>query len=155
MGPEPCKGEVMPNKKSIIEEYMGGPELREAVEMEEMLLAAEENNVRLRAEVERLRAELKNANDLLVHYGYDCGSVPKRIDELCASIIDTTELVERLRKQLEAAKHVIMHRSVMAWGWHEGTNEYGYWWGRTYAGPTVDDVLRVVAEKGRSDGNRL
>jgi len=54
-----------------------------------------------------LEAEKSNTEDLLIHYGYDHGSIPERVDTLCAAIIDNADDVGRLLKRIEELEEAV------------------------------------------------
>jgi len=63
-----------------------------------------EESDRLESENAALRAQLENANELFIHYGYVHGSVPQRVDSLCAALVDNMEVVKNLMTENSALR---------------------------------------------------
>ena len=76
----------------------------------------------LKKRVAELEAERDNVEHLLIHYGYDKGSIPKRVDEICAGVMDAAKTFRRLETNLTAALAVV--EAAREWReWRERTGQ--------------------------------
>ncbi len=70
-----------------------------------------------------LRAQLENANELFIHYGYVHGSVPQRVDSLCAALVDNMEAVKNLMTENSALRERVKELEAQLSREQESVNE--------------------------------